>query len=176
VTFEVDISGRTRTVTIEPVGSAGPDGGHFRLHLDGECLDVDARRTDLGLSLLVRAGAGAAAARSVDVALTERGRGEWLVQLPHVDITAAVDRRRLPSGGDAAEREGVQRILAPMPGRVLRLLVKPGDEVALRQGLVVIEAMKMENELGAPKAGRVTEVAVTEGTSVEAGRLLVVIE
>ena len=63
-----------------------------------------------------------------------------------------------------------------MPGRVVRVLVKPGDEVAARQGLVVVEAMKMENELAAPRAGRVKEVAVTEGQSVEAGRLLVVVE
>ncbi|NQW03732.1 MAG: hypothetical protein HQ485_06860 [Acidobacteria bacterium] len=63
-----------------------------------------------------------------------------------------------------------------MPGRILRVLVQPGDEVTHRQGLVVIEAMKMENELVAPKAGTVKDVAVTEGTSVEAGRLLVVIE
>jgi biotin carboxyl carrier protein len=63
-----------------------------------------------------------------------------------------------------------------MPGRVVRILVKPGDEIALRQGLIVVEAMKMENELTSPKAGRVKEVAVTEGTSVEAGRLLIVVE
>ncbi|TAK17500.1 MAG: biotin/lipoyl-binding protein [Acidobacteria bacterium] len=63
-----------------------------------------------------------------------------------------------------------------MPGRVVRLLVKVGDEVELRQGVVVVEAMKMENELGAPKAGRVKDIAVAEGQSVEAGRVLLVIE
>ena len=63
-----------------------------------------------------------------------------------------------------------------MPGRVVRVLVKPGDNVAARQGLVVVEAMKMENELTAPRAGRVKEVAVAEGQSVEAGRLLVIVE
>ena len=63
-----------------------------------------------------------------------------------------------------------------MPGKVLRVLVKPGDEVQLRQPLVVVEAMKMENELTSPKAGRVKDVAVKEGVSVEAGRLLVVVE
>ena len=63
-----------------------------------------------------------------------------------------------------------------MPGKVLRLLVKPGDEVKARQTLVVVEAMKMENELTSPKAGRVKDVAVKEGVSVEAGRLLVVVE
>ena len=63
-----------------------------------------------------------------------------------------------------------------MPGRVVRVLVAPGDTVAARQGVVVVEAMKMENELRSPKAGTVKEVAVTPGTSVEAGRVLVVIE
>jgi biotin carboxyl carrier protein len=63
-----------------------------------------------------------------------------------------------------------------MPGRVVRVLVKAGDEVAARQGLVVVEAMKMENELTSPKAGRVREVGVSEGTSVESGRLLVIVE
>ena len=63
-----------------------------------------------------------------------------------------------------------------MPGRVVRVLVAPGDTVDARQPVVVVEAMKMENELRSPKAGRVKEVAVTPGTSVEAGRVLVVIE
>jgi biotin carboxyl carrier protein len=63
-----------------------------------------------------------------------------------------------------------------MPGRVVRVLVAPGDEVQARQAVVVVEAMKMENELRSPKAGRVKDVAVTPGTSVEAGRVLVVIE
>jgi biotin carboxyl carrier protein len=66
--------------------------------------------------------------------------------------------------------------MAPMPGRVVRVLVAPGDEVAARQGLVVVEAMKMENELGSPKAGRVKDVQVSAGQSVDAGRVLVVIE
>jgi biotin carboxyl carrier protein len=63
-----------------------------------------------------------------------------------------------------------------MPGRVLRVLVRPGDAVEARQGLVVIEAMKMENELTTTRAGRVREVTVAAGAAVEAGRLLVVIE
>jgi biotin carboxyl carrier protein len=71
--------------------------------------------------------------------------------------------------------DGEQRVVAPMPGKVIKVLVRPGDTVVPRQGLVVVEAMKMENELTAQKAGTVTEVAVTEGSSVEAGRLLVVV-
>ena len=71
---------------------------------------------------------------------------------------------------------GPQQVTAPMPGKVVRLLVSAGDEVQLRQGLVVVEAMKMENELRAAKAGRVREVFVREGQSVEAGTPLVVVE
>ena len=63
-----------------------------------------------------------------------------------------------------------------MPGRVVRVLVNPGDAVLAKQGVVVVEAMKMENELRSPKAGVVRDVSVTPGTSVEAGRVLVVIE
>jgi biotin carboxyl carrier protein len=63
-----------------------------------------------------------------------------------------------------------------MPGRVVRVLVAPGDIVEARQPVVVVEAMKMENELRSPKDGLVKEVAVVPGTSVEAGRVLVVID
>jgi len=70
---------------------------------------------------------------------------------------------------------GPQRVVAPMPGKVVRVLVKPGDPVRARQGLVVIEAMKMENELRAARDGTVTEVQAREAMSVEAGTLLVVI-
>ena len=62
-----------------------------------------------------------------------------------------------------------------MPGRVVRVLVAAGADVAAGQGLVVVEAMKMENELRAPRAGRVAEVAVREGEAVDAGALLAVI-
>jgi biotin carboxyl carrier protein len=99
------------------------------------------------------------------------------VQLPHVDVEAVVDRRRRErSRPDVASAAGIQRISAPMPGRIVRVLVKPGDHVDIKQGLVVVEAMKMENELTSPKAGTVKEVLVAEGVSVEAGKLLVVVE
>jgi biotin carboxyl carrier protein len=62
-----------------------------------------------------------------------------------------------------------------MPGRVVRLLVASGADVAAGQGVVVIEAMKMENELRSPRAGRVRELPVREGQAVEAGALLAVV-
>ena len=76
---------------------------------------------------------------------------------------------------DSSESHG-GRLVAPMPGKVVRVLVAPGDEVDAHQPLVVVEAMKMENELTAVCAGTVIDVAVSEGDPVESGRLLVVIE
>jgi biotin carboxyl carrier protein len=72
--------------------------------------------------------------------------------------------------------EGKQAVVSPMPGKVVKLLVKLGDEVALGQGLVVVEAMKMENELKSPKAGTVTAVTVAEGAVVENGTVLLSVE
>ena len=218
--FEIDVAGRRRVLTVEPLEPTGPAGGRFRVAVrmgetahdpptsrsaapllnegadlqvpnggadlqvpnggadlqvgpavPDEILDLDVRPTDLGLSLIDRA-----TGRVVDVAVTERGAGQWLLQFPAGSITASVDGRLSGTRGGAAGTAGAQRVSAPMPGRVVRVLVQPGDEVTARQGLVVIEAMKMENELTAVRGGRVREVTVVPGAAVEAGRLLVVIE
>ena len=72
--------------------------------------------------------------------------------------------------------EGRQTLTAPMPGRIVRVLVKAGDEVREGQGLVVVEAMKMENEMRSPKDGKVIEVLVSEGQAVEGNAKLCVVE
>lgn len=164
--FDVDVADRAHTLQVERT----PD-GRFQVWVDGGAFAVDVRQTDVGLSLVFEDG------RSLEAAATPQAGGQWLVQLPHVDVEVVVDgQRHGRRGAGGPSGAGAQRVNAPMPGRVVRVLVAVGDEVAHRQGLIVIEAMKMENELGAPKAGRVTEIAVVEGTSVEAGRLLIVIE
>jgi biotin carboxyl carrier protein len=91
-----------------------------------------------------------------------------------VTVNASRTGRGAADAGGSAH--GEQKVSAPMPGRVVRVLVAAGDEVQARQPVVVVEAMKMENELRSPKAGRVKDVAVAPGASVEAGRVLVVIE
>jgi biotin carboxyl carrier protein len=170
--FEVDINGRKRTVVIERAGPA--ETGRLRVSIDGRARLVDARRVrDGGLSILFPDEGGA----SHDVAVVPAGSGESTVHLASGSLLAVVNgrrgrRRSDPSG---AAGQGEQRIAAPMPGRVVRVLVAPGDEVSPRQPLVVVEAMKMENELSASRPGRVKEVQVREGTSVEAGKLLVIV-
>ena len=92
-------------------------------------------------------------------------------------VAAVMNGRRLRRNVDGGPSgSGTQRILASMPGKVVRLLAAPGDQVAARQPVVVVEAMKMENEMRATAAGRIVDIPVREGQSVEAGALLAVIE
>jgi biotin carboxyl carrier protein len=117
--------------------------------------------------------------RSREIAVgTDPVTGQLSVGLGPVPLTAAVNTRRRWGGRDdgaSARSNGPQRIVSPMPGKVVRLLAKPGDRVVHRQPVVVIEAMKMENELRATRDGAVAELLVHEGQSVEAGTLLAVI-
>lgn len=92
--------------------------------------------------------------------------------LYRVDDPRSLKSRRRRHGG----AEGPKPVTAPMPGRVVRLLVGIGDAVEAHQGIVVIEAMKMQNELKSPKAGEVIELRVEPGGTVAAGDVLAVVE
>jgi biotin carboxyl carrier protein len=96
----------------------------------------------------------------------------------HAIAARVIDPRayaRRGRGQDAAG-SGQRQVKAPMPGRVVKVLVKPGDTVVARQGLIVVEAMKMENELRALADGIVRDVRVREGSPVDAGTILVVLD
>jgi biotin carboxyl carrier protein len=82
-------------------------------------------------------------------------------------------RSRRRSG---ASEQGVMKIKAPMPGKVVRILAPAGSQVEIGQSVVVIEAMKMQNELKAPKTGVVKKISVAEGAAVEAGQALAEVE
>ena len=86
------------------------------------------------------------------------------------------DPRRWSPRSSGRGPDGVQAISAPMPGKVVRVLVAPGETVSPGQGLVVVEAMKMQNEMKAPRPGRVLSVAARDGATVSAGEVLVTIE
>ena len=103
--------------------------------------------------------------------------GSLRVAVGATPIEVSVDSRRRPGRkDDHAGASGPQRLTAPMPGKVVRVLVKSGDQVRARQPLVVVEAMKMENELRAQRDGAVASVHAREGQSVDAGALLVVVQ
>ncbi len=137
--------------------------------LDGRELPLDLVETaDHFLSLLLEG-------RSYELSLEPDEEGA-LVHFPG----GLVQRVVLASGSAATaaaapQRDGPARLTAPMPGRVVRVLVAPGAAVEAGQALLVVEAMKMENELRSPRSGEVQEVAVREGQAVEAGALLVLV-
>ncbi len=147
--------------------------------VDGTPFEVDAARVDGALwSLLVGGGSGVPSRSVPAVVVPGRTRGELGVHVNGRQVLLAISEsgRARVRGGAAAPGHGPQRLTAPMPGKVVKVLVQPGDLVEAGQGLIVVEAMKMENELRAAKAGRVASVAVTEGQSVDAGAVLAVVE
>jgi biotin carboxyl carrier protein len=105
------------------------------------------------------------------------GTARYRVPVGNVEFLAEVsDPRRWRRGASAAQAAGAQRITAPMPGKVVRVLVRQGQAVEAGQGLVVVEAMKMQNEIKSPKAGTVGVLTAAEGQTVAAGQALLVIE
>jgi biotin carboxyl carrier protein len=87
-----------------------------------------------------------------------------------------IDPRRRSRGRNQLQGEGRQNIAASMPGKVVRVLIAEGDQVEAGQGLVVVEAMKMQNELKAVRSGRVVALAAVAGATVNAGEILATIE
>ncbi len=86
------------------------------------------------------------------------------------------DPRSLRGRKSGAASDGRQNICAPMPGKIVRVLVEAGDSVEAGQGLVVVEAMKMQNEMKSPKTGRVVEVRTRQDAAVSPGEILMVVE
>jgi biotin carboxyl carrier protein len=170
--IDVVAGGRVYTVHVEPADTPG----RVRVRVDdGEAVLIDAavvgalnEATTWSLRD-VATGLVATAA----VTLGSSGDGEAVVAGHAVPVALANRRRRARAVLGAGN--GDQRVVAPMPGKVVKVLVALGDRVEARQGLVVVEAMKMENELTVTRAGTVSTIEVTEGTSVEAGRLLLVV-
>jgi len=178
VTVNVDVNGRRYAVEVTrpPSPRSGEPGrdGAFLVSIDGREREVDVKETGGVLSFLI-------GTKSYDVSIA--GGTVHVDGLPvEVSIVPSRPARGRPpstalgaSGGQSGA-EGPQQVTAPMPGKIVKLLVKPGDRVEPRQGLVVVEAMKMENELRARAAGTVAEVRAVEGTTVEAGAILVILE
>jgi biotin carboxyl carrier protein len=175
-----------------------PNGDRFRVSLDGRQHEVDVKVINGVWSMLLGSVGGPAEAgpydqsnvgqsnvgagfsrptRSYEVAFSQSAEGALTVHVDGVPVEVSINRMLRTGATDVSHPadDGPQRVTAPMPGKIVKLLVKPGDKVQPRQGLVVVEAMKMENELRARAAGTVSEVRVREGASVEAGAILVIL-
>ena len=172
--INIEVDGEARGVTVDRLDRAG---NRFRVAWDDRACVVDAVEVDAHtLSvILLDEGTDSEVVRFVETS----SPGEVDVHLRGAAVRVGVNRERRRFGGEPSDDhkgDGAAQIMAPMPGKVVRLLVEPGDQVEARQALVVVEAMKMENELTAPRAGRVMDVRVDEGMSVETGKVLLVIE
>ena len=168
--YEVEINGRLRKVTLHRTGE------RFEATVDGRVWTIDGARVDSHTWSLL---ADAPTSRSYEVGVATEGPSAMRVSVGSTPISVVVNPRRGPRRADRAghvpEQSAPEPIVSPMPGKVVRILVKPGDRVRARQPVAVVEAMKMENELRASRAGVVTEVQVREAQLVDARTVLAVI-
>ena len=162
----VKIDGKERIVEIDDAG----------VRVDGQPVDVALTQAEPGVWILRRGGEQTVAqvdgrGGKLAVEIRRPGRDAVLVAADVSDARRAsiVAPARTAAGGAPIT------VRSPIPGRLIKLLVKAGDTVASGQTMVVLEAMKMENELAAPRAGRIAEVRCAEGTAVEAGQDLVIV-
>ncbi len=179
------VNGRLWTVAVEPAEQARA----FTVTITGKSRQVDASWIDADTVSMIDGGTAR------EIRLHSRGdNGAVGVEISGKVYETFVSRRKRerddPTGatgatgargavgavGATGAAGATGAIRAPMPGRVMRVLVSVGDRVKARQGVIVVEAMKMENELRAPNDGVVKEVLVAPGAAVETGAILVVIE
>lgn len=166
-TIQLEMAGELRKIELTPLESPG----RYQAIIDGKAVEIDAQLLEPGiLSLLI-------GNRSYRCILSPGAEGPEVqvgtVSLPFRSYDPrSLANRRARTGG----ARGIQLIKAPMPGKVVRLVVEQGVTVKAHQGIVVIEAMKMQNELKAARAGSVTEVRVQPGDTVAAGQVLAVIQ
>jgi len=165
---ELEIEGSVRSVEI--VSADGATNGSICAHVDGREIEADVAQIARDIFSILLEG------RPIEVRIEPAANG--LVAHAgdrqfHVRIADPREWRRGRAG--AAELAGRQQVTAPMPGKIVRVLVAAGGTVQAGQGLLVVEAMKMQNEIVAPKSGTLEKVLVREGQTVNAGELLAII-
>jgi biotin carboxyl carrier protein len=160
--FEVAINNTRHIVELER------DGKQWRISLDGEVVDADAVEIAPNIFSILLKG------KSYEIRVTPSPAGTLTLQNGRHEFAAEVIDPRAWRGRrhGTLEAEGRQQILAPMPGKIIRVLAQAGEKVEAGQGLLVVEAMKMQNEIRSPKSGTVERLLVKEGQPVNAGEIL----
>jgi biotin carboxyl carrier protein len=164
--YEIVING-----TRHEVEFASPAAGESRILIivDGRRIDADAIRISPGVYSVLVGG------RSVEVTAEENAKGILLRSEGNEFLAEIFDPRSWGRGrAGGIELEGRQQVVAPMPGKIVRVLSAVGHSVKSGEGLLVIEAMKMQNEVRAPKTGIVEKLA-REGQTINAGEVLAVV-
>jgi biotin carboxyl carrier protein len=164
----IQLGGKTRTVEI---GSdpARPK-GRVLCTIEGRAVEADAIEVARGIYSILIEGTSFEARvepETTGLRITVAGR-EYAAQIHD-------PRQWRRNRGGAIEAEGSQRVVAPMPGKVVRVLVKTGEAIEAGKGVAVVEAMKMQNEVRSPKSGTIERVLVSEGQTVSAGEVLAVV-
>jgi biotin carboxyl carrier protein len=162
----LQIDGQARQVEIDPADSPG----QWCIRVDGKPVEADAHLVRPGiLSLLIR---GQSYRIVLDADASDPALHVGSDRIPYrVD-----DPRSLRSRRGQARTDGPVTLKASMPGRIVRVSVEKGEDVVVHQGVLVIEAMKMQNEIKSPKDGRVVEIRVSPGDTVAVGDVLAIIE
>jgi biotin carboxyl carrier protein len=144
------------------------DANRWRITLDGEPLEADAVAIAPNIYSILLNG------KSFEVRVTPAPTGALSLQTDHQEFTAELldPRAWRARRHGALEAEGRQQVVAPMPGKIIRVLVQAGEKVEAGQGLIVVEAMKMQNEIRSPKSGTVQRLQAKEGQPVNAGEVL----
>jgi biotin carboxyl carrier protein len=164
--YEVVINGKQRSVEFSPWTKAAP---RLTFSVDGRPVEADATRLSPGAYSILLGG------RSLEVTTEEKSDGLLMRVNGREYQVEIIDPRSWRRGrGAGVELEGRQQLTAPMPGKIVRVLVEAGQQVSAGQGLLVIEAMKMQNEIRSPKSGAV-EKLVREGQTVNAGDVLAIV-
>ena len=164
MTYDIAIDGKNYRLDLNR-----QEGG-WSCRLDGREVEVDAvlARPDV---LSLRIGNQAYEVKC------ERVGGDLHLWVSSVRFAAEVrDPRSLRGRVRAVDDHGPKKLTAPMPGRIVRVLVSQGDEVEAGAGVLVVEAMKMQNEIKSPKKGTIQKILVSEGAAVNAGDVLAIVE
>jgi biotin carboxyl carrier protein len=164
VKLQIEIAGKKRQVEHAQAGERAI------WTIDGQRLEADAIAVSPGIYSILLSG------KSFQVRI-ERLGAELRAITAGRDLSVVIqdEREWRRNRGGNVEAEGRQQVLAPMPGKIVRLLVSAGDSVRAGQGLLVVEAMKMQNEIRAPKSGTIDRVRVVEGQTVNAGEVVVIV-
>lgn len=163
--FETSISGKIKLINIKE------ENGHYVVTIDdGKPIHADLIKTNREYNLLING-------RSFRVALATSNK-KFEIQLDgnlfELELVSDLQKARRKLHGE--ELTGAGTIVAKMPGKIIKILAKVGDEVHDGQSIIIMEAMKMENELKSLAKGTIKEIRVKEGDSVDAGTLLVIME
>ncbi|HEY1424161.1 MAG TPA: biotin/lipoyl-containing protein [Candidatus Acidoferrum sp.] len=164
--YEVLVAGETRVVELSRVDDK------WKISLDGKELEADVVEVAPHTFSVLLNG------ESHQIRVAPRADGTLTLHTGLAEYPAEVSDPRIWRGRrhGALEAEGRQQITAPMPGKVVRLLVSEGDQVQAGQGLLVVEAMKMQNEIRSPKNGKVEKLLAKENQAVNAGDILAWVE